>query len=184
MRRFLFPVAACLLSRRRLVCNCALRLVEGRVVAVRCCVLPVGCGFACSRARYHMLQLIGWVGIKPALLLFYRPSPMLADSYFLGFRRARRWAPSRGNASAVAGMASSHVGLPSTSRNALTGAGLTGCCAGRPLAETPGRRRQRNKPGWHGRYLRGNAPSAARSTQCPLCRFTHGFVNGNVQSCL
>lgn len=154
------------------------------IIAVRCCVLPVACGFACSRARYHMLQLISWAGIKPALLLFCRPSPMFADVYPPGFGRARRWAPSRGNASAVASMASSHVGLPSTSRNALTGAGLTGCCAGRPLAETPGRRRQRNKPGWHGRYLRGNAPSAARSTQCPLCRFTHEFVNGNVQSCL
>lgn len=35
-----------------------------------------------------MLQLIGWVGIKPALLLFCRPSPMFADAYLLGFGRA------------------------------------------------------------------------------------------------
>lgn len=34
-----------------------------------------------SRGRNHMLQLIGWVGIKPALLLFYRLSLMFADAY-------------------------------------------------------------------------------------------------------
>ena len=36
-----------------------------------------------------MLQLIGWVGIKPALLLFFcRPSLMFAGAYLLGFGRA------------------------------------------------------------------------------------------------
>lgn len=53
-------------------------------------------------------------------------------------------APPRGNASAVAGMVGFHVGRPSTSRNALPGTGLTGCCTGRPFPHR-------------------NAPSAARS---------------------
>ena len=36
-----------------------------------------------------MLQLIGWVGIKPALLLFFvGPSLMFAGAYLLGFGRA------------------------------------------------------------------------------------------------
>ena len=40
------------------------------------------------RERYHMFQLVGWAGIKPALLLFRRSSPMLVDAYPLGFGRA------------------------------------------------------------------------------------------------
>lgn len=129
-------------------------------------------GVACSpshaalrapRERYHMFQLVGWAGIKPALLLFLSVFTDARRCLFPRFPPSAEMGAPCGNASAVASMASSHVGLPSTSRNALTGAGLTGCCAGRPLAETPGRRRQRNKLGWHGRYPRGNAPSAARS---------------------
>lgn len=53
---------------------------HARPVAVQRCVRPAQGGDAtahhrgtvlrASRGRYHMLQLIGWVGIKPALLLF------------------------------------------------------------------------------------------------------------------
>lgn len=43
-----------------------------------------------------MLQLIGWVGIKPALLLFYRLSLMFADAYpSASFKRFPEGAPLR-----------------------------------------------------------------------------------------
>ncbi len=51
--------------------------------------VPSHAALRAPRGRYHMLQLIGWVGIKPALLLFFcRPSLMFAGAYLLGFGRA------------------------------------------------------------------------------------------------
>lgn len=50
--------------------------------------VPSHAALRAPRGRYHMLQLIGWVGIKPALLLFYQLSLMFAGAYLLGFGRA------------------------------------------------------------------------------------------------
>lgn len=72
-------------------------------------------------------------------------APLLASKRLhIDQLNAEMGAPPRGNASAVAGMVSSHVGRPSTSRNALPGTGLMDRCTGRPFPHR-------------------NAPSAARS---------------------